>query len=51
VSFDLANELNANSALSNLGFVAGLLMLAAHGAGTRSVDAAIERRNNLRFSA
>jgi putative oxidoreductase len=42
VSFD--------SALSNLGFIAGLLMLAAHGAGHGSVDTAIERRDDRRFS-
>lgn len=51
VSFDLSQSVNANSALSNLGFIAGLLMLAAHGAGHGSVDAAIDRRNDLRFSA
>jgi putative oxidoreductase len=51
VSFDLASEMNANSAVSNLGIMAGLLMLAAYGAGKGSVDAAIERRNDLRFSA
>ncbi|HVE82158.1 MAG TPA: DoxX family protein [Myxococcales bacterium] len=51
VSFNLADSVNANSALSNLGFVAGLLMLAAHGAGRASVDAAVQRRNDRRFSA
>ena len=51
VGFDLANEMNANSALSNLGFIAALLMLAAGGAGKGSVDAALERRTALRFSA
>jgi len=51
VSFDLSNSVNANSALSNLGFMGALLMLAAHGAGKASVDGAIERRNALRYGA
>ena len=49
VSFDLSNSMNANSALSNLGFIGALSMLAAHGAGKASVDRAIERRSALRY--
>lgn len=51
VSFDLSNALNANSALSNLGFIGALLMLAARGAGRASLDRAIERRNAVRYGA
>lgn len=51
ISFDLTNSVNADSALSNLGFAGALLMLAAHGAGRGSADAALERRSAQRYEA
>ncbi len=48
VHSDLSNPLNRAFALSNLAFAGGLLLIAAHGAGTFSLDRVSARRSARR---